>query len=75
MRMGYSLFKFPGNNDPQDSIIFSSIGYKQQAISINDALKQKRHRCYFNRIGIGVKRSVVVKPLTIKQPLDSIGHS
>lgn len=70
---GVFIFKFPGNNDPQDSIIFSSIGYKPQAISINDALKHKDIVVALTE-SVQELKEVVIKPLTVKELLDSIGH-
>jgi hypothetical protein len=70
---GVFIFKFPGDHSPQDSIIFSSVGYKQQAISINDALKQKDIVVTLTE-SVQELKEVVIKPLTIKELLDSIGH-
>jgi hypothetical protein len=65
--------KIQDNIGAQDSIIFSCIGYKSQTISINDALNQ-------SNLIIGLPGSVVelkevvIKPVSIRQLLDSIAH-
>lgn len=63
--------KITGNYTKDDSIVFSSIGYKSQSFSVNDALKSKTLVVKLSE-AVQQLSEVAIKPLTVKQLLDSI---
>jgi hypothetical protein len=65
--------KFSANDISGDSIIFSCVGYKSQVISVNDALKQKDLVIALTELTVELKE-VVIKPISIKDLLDSISR-
>ncbi|MGZ3872294.1 MAG: carboxypeptidase-like regulatory domain-containing protein [Mucilaginibacter sp.] len=71
---GMFVIKFPGNYTQSDSIIFSSVGYQPKAISIHDALEQNDFVISLSESIIALKE-VVIKPLTVRQLLDSISRA
>lgn len=70
---GMFALKLQGDNSLKDSVIFSCVGYKSQSINVNDALSQNNFTITLAESVVEL-REVVIKPLTIKQLLDSISR-
>jgi len=68
---GEFALKFATNYTAHDSIVFSFIGYKTKSINIRDALKTKELTVILTP-SIEQLKEVAIKPLSVKQLLDSI---
>jgi hypothetical protein len=70
---GIFVFKFQAGDGLTDSVTFSCVGYKSQTINIHDALKSNSLVVTLPESIVELKE-VVIKPITIKELLDSIAQ-